>query len=118
MAREYLVKDGIPIIAEDGDVNIFDLNRVHYSENTKYLSIRIAIITEVEAMRWYALDADYSAPVPFFNESNMWSKIVVTIIMLLSRRFYFSQFKNLSPVKMVPRFLRGLSKVASKFDSN
>ena len=96
----------IPIIAKTGDILVFDLNTIHYSKNPKSDSNRLAVITEVESMRWYQLDADRRPPIPVFENSSTVRNAVMLFITAVSPSFYGALLRS-SPIgRALRKYLR------------
>lgn len=106
--KNFSVVSGLPIVASAGDILVFDLNTVHYSERSFSESNRLAIITEVEPMRWYQLDADRRPPIPVYGNPSKIRMLAMCAITFLSPSFYTAMLKNLPLARVLKKKLRRL----------
>ena len=102
----YNTLSGVPIIAKAGDLLIFDLNTVHYSENPKSDSNRLAVITEVEPMKWHQLDADRRPPIPVYGNTSRFRRVIMFFITVLSPSFYASLLRASSLGRPLRKYFR------------
>lgn len=98
------IVSGIPIIAKAGDIIIFDLNTVHYSENPESDSNRLAVITEVERMEWYQLDADRRPPIPVIGNTSKRRKVIMFFITLMNPSFYAALLRESSIGRLLRKY--------------